>query len=187
MPFCTQCGTKNDEEAFFCENCGTRLESTQKSFSPSTKIAYKSSVRLLSPGKKLSTSGALIGFVCFFLPWIKGCGVSLSGWNLAIGVSEFSKGSPMLFLIPICAIVILITIHKNLQGKADERTAEITILTASFVPLGIMVFLYLYIKAKSDIPVEIFTVWFLLNILAFASSAGGLFYDRVNHGSYDTH
>lgn len=103
-----------------------------------------------------------------------------------MGIKGLSKGSPILFLIPICAIAILITIFVSPQRKAEEIELDTIILTASFVPLGIMILHYLYARSKADLPVEIFTVWFLLNILGFACSAGGIFYDRANQGNYKT-
>src|SRR5689334_19058869 len=39
MPFCTNCGQRNPDEANFCSQCGTRLESAQASVESTATIS----------------------------------------------------------------------------------------------------------------------------------------------------
>lgn len=48
--------------------------------------------------------GGLIIIVCFFLPWVRACGIDVSGMQLS---SDKDIGDPSIWLILICGIAIV--------------------------------------------------------------------------------
>lgn len=48
--------------------------------------------------------GAILIIICFYLPWVKACGVKVSGYQLA---SDEDIGEPIYWAILICGILIL--------------------------------------------------------------------------------
>lgn len=81
----------------------------------------------LSKGYKVSSSGAGVAVLCFFLPWIRvSCGgqsvATLSGWELAAGTTVgagFSAqqvpGEPILFLVLLAGLGVLALAYFSLQ------------------------------------------------------------------------
>ena len=183
MAYCSQCGAKNDESARFCESCGKALAETQ-----GQSIISGSGVTGFfqdTSGKKISFSGAGIAFICFFLPWVKACGATLSGLDIVTkGPSNGLPGLLFLVLIPVCAAFIIRMIFKLAKGQLDKKTADDRILIASIVPLVTLIIFFFWAKQKlGGAPTEIFTFWFLLTILSFAGSAFGAYLDKSGNTS----
>jgi len=176
MPYCTECGAKNDDDSRYCDSCGAALSQIKVSGQPIAKGDDPISLfERLTFGKKISASGAGLAIICFFLPWVKACGMSLSGFEIATkGPTEIgSSGGFFLFLIPICAALIIWLVYKSAKGVLDKNDGRI-IIGISAVP--ILILLIFYFKVKSELggaPFEVFTFWFLLSIISFVASAVG--------------
>lgn len=181
MPYCTECGAKNEEGARFCESCGRALAET-KGYTAVSGSGTVSLFQRLTFGKKISASGAGIAFICFFLPWVKACGMSLFGLDLVTKGPTKEVGAPgtiFLILIPVCAVIIVYTIFKLAKGQLDKKSTDDRILIASIVPLIVLVIFFFWAKSKLEgAPFEIFTFWFLLTIVSFAGSTFGAYIDR---------
>lgn len=181
MAYCGECGTKNDEGARFCGSCGKALTETRSQAVLPGGTAAEFFQKLTS-GKKISFGGAGIAFICFFLPWVKACGASLSGLDIVTKGPTKEVGLPgllFLILIPLCAVFILWMIFKLVKGRLDKKTANDRILIASIVPLVTLTIFFFWAKYKlGGAPTEIFTFWFLLTILSFAGSAFGAYLDK---------
>jgi hypothetical protein len=186
MSYCSGCGTKNDEGARFCESCGKTLADT-KSHAVLSGSSAASLFQSLTFGKKISFSGACIGLICFFLPWVKACGMSLSGLDIVTKGPTKEVGLPgtlFLILIPVCAAFIVWMIFKLVKGQLDKKTVDDRILIASVVPLVVLIIFFFWAKHKlGGAPVDIFTFWFLLTILSFAGSVIGTYLDKHGQGS----
>lgn len=186
MAFCSQCGAKNDEGAKFCGSCGKVIadERGQVVLSANAATGFFQS---LTFGRKISFSGAGIAFVCFFLPWVKACGASLSGLDIVTKGPTKDVGLPgllFLILIPACSAFILWMIFQLVNGQLDKKTADDRILIASIVPLVTLIIFFFWAKNKlGGAPTEIFTFWFLLTILSFAGSAFGAYSDKLENTS----
>lgn len=185
MPFCSQCGAKNDEGARFCGSCGKVLSDTKGQIAiPGSGIGF---FQGLAFGKKISFSCAGIAFICFFLPWVKACGATLSGLDIVTKGPTKEVGLPgllFLVLIPVCAAFILWMIFKLVKGQLDKKTADDRILIASIVSLVTLIIFFFWAKHKlGGAPTEIFTFWFLLSILSFAGSAFGAYLDKSGNTS----
>ena len=177
MSYCTECGTKNDDDSRYCDSCGAALSQIKAQ----GKIIAKGddSISLferLTFGKKISFSGAGLAIICFFLPWIKACGGSLSGFDIATkGPDLGASGSVFLFLIPICSIIIIWQVINSAKEMVDINDNGL-IIGVSVIPLIILIIFYFKIQnALGGAPFEVFTFWFLLTILSFIASAGGAF------------
>jgi hypothetical protein len=73
-------------------------------------------LRGLTFGRKVSVSGALLALFCFFLPWIElSCSgmrvTSVSGIDIATNSSQTDSAGWMLFLVPLAALSVLVTIY----------------------------------------------------------------------------
>lgn len=175
MSYCTECGIKNDDDSRYCDNCGIALFQIKAQGSPISIGAEPINLFERLPfGKKISVSGAGLAIICFFLPWLKACGGSLSGFDIATkGPDLGASGSVFLFLIPICSIIIIWQIVNSAKEAVDNNGL---IIGASIVPLIILIIFYFKIQnALGGAPFELFTFWFLLTILSFIASAGGAF------------
>ena len=92
------------------------------------------SLQRLPKGHKLASPAAVIGIICFFLPWIMvSCGnqeiVSFSGWELAAGTevsigfgqTEQLPGSPELFLVLLPALAVLALAYRALRHGSTSK------------------------------------------------------------------
>lgn len=185
MPYCSQCGAKNDEGARFCESCGKALAET-KSHTVLSGSSAASLFQSLTFGKKISFSGASIGLICFFLPWVKACGMSISGLDIVTKGPTKEIGAPgtlFIILVPVCAVLIIYMIFKVAKGQMDKGSADNRILIVSVVPLVVLIIFFFWAKHKLQAPVDIFTFWFLLTILSFAGSTIGAYLDKSGNTS----
>lgn len=66
--FCPKCG-KEVSAGIFCPGCGTKVEGAELS----ANEPQESGSSFITPG------GAGIAAICFFMPWVKACGQSVSG------------------------------------------------------------------------------------------------------------
>jgi hypothetical protein len=106
----------------------------------------------LSRGYKVSSSGAGLAVLCFFLPWIRvscaGQSVDLSGWQLAAGTTVGSgfgaqrvPGEPILFLVLLAGLGVLALAYFSLQrGYLTELDG------LGVIGLGALPLLVLFIK-----------------------------------------
>src|SRR4029450_1311399 len=59
MPFCTQCGHENPDDARFCSNCGARLIHPEPAVEGTSTITFGSSAETeTDPGPELSAADA---------------------------------------------------------------------------------------------------------------------------------
>jgi hypothetical protein len=149
--------------------------------------ANSSDLNKFTGGMKLSLNSALIAFICFFLPWVKACNMTLSGFDIIQhGPTEEFKayGTIFLILVPICAVIIIYTILQVVKGQLDKRSANYRILIASIVPLVTLVIFFFWLKHRlNNAPIDIFTFWFFLTVIAFAVSALASYIDIQSSNS----
>lgn len=75
MPYCSECGKKNDEDAKFCSECG-------KSLGGKTHFSTTNAVATTAGGTLSKIGGGLSLISLLFLPLIKGCGQTMTGVEL---------------------------------------------------------------------------------------------------------
>jgi hypothetical protein len=73
-------------------------------------------LRGLTLGRKVSVSGALLALFCFFLPWMElSCSgmrvTTVSGMDMAANSSQADSAGWMLFLVPLAALSVLVTVY----------------------------------------------------------------------------
>ena len=83
----------------------------------------------------LSPAGAVLAFICFFMPWVKfSCG----------GVTRSSSGADIggaLWLVPLAAAVILVAFFV-LRGQKRVHRAKPFVIVSALVALAIMLIRY---------------------------------------------
>jgi ribosomal protein L40E len=144
--FCPDCGAKADMDAKFCRECGAHLgpitrkpvieDHQPKTISELPKhltAAEKNSSLILTP------AGGLIALICFFLPWLEmDCGfwkITASGLDLASRSGSYGSASLILmlmWLIPICAIVIVISYF--MKSSNPNLKVKSLVMLASIIP-----------------------------------------------------
>jgi len=185
VEFCRGCGAGRGGNNRFCLECGQAFPET-----------IAKSDRAIKPARVLGWAGPLT-LILFFLPWITvSCqmgnpSMSLSGMDLAKGVSvmgQTSPGQPILFLIPLAALVLLgLAIRAHTMMRAADRPAAIVQIVAAGVPLLIM--LVKYISWASDIQQNgrgmitlSMNMGFVVTVLAFLCAAAGGILVLKEHG-----
>jgi hypothetical protein len=89
-------------------------------------------------GYRISTSGAALAIICFFLPWVsQSCGNEpprvRSGWELA------ADGDRLVLLVPIVALVVLaLGLLAWRRGYATRR------VSVASIGLGLLALLFLF-------------------------------------------
>lgn len=197
MKKCSKCGSSNIDFAKLCFKCNARLNDSP-SPGPSQNIPISQTqlygdkpkiIEKFSKGYKLSSSGAALAILCFFLPWMLGsCGgqtVTLSGWEMAAGTRvgqgffvQQMEGTPILFLILLAAFCVI-----YLAYTAYNRGSLIPIMDGygpialGVIPLLILLITFSGVKeqaAQQGIYVEFqFGLWG--SVLGYlAAIAGGV-------------
>jgi hypothetical protein len=105
-----------------------------------------------SAGQKISFSAAIIGVICFFLPWVEvscmGLRKSASGLQLATDMKLTEVWIVLLVLLAAVALVLFQIIGKSITKDLDKLLSLLVIGTG-IVPLLIM--LYEYIHFSNEI------------------------------------
>jgi len=103
----------------------------------------------LSRGYKVSSSGAGLAVLCFFLPWIRvscaGQSVTLSGWELAAGTTVRSgfgaqqvPGEPILFLVLLAGLGVLALAYFALQRGYLTELDGLGVIGLGALPLLVL-------------------------------------------------
>ncbi|MCX5829258.1 MAG: zinc ribbon domain-containing protein [Deltaproteobacteria bacterium] len=88
----------------------------------------------------ITPSGALLMAVCFFLPWVRACGVEVSGADIA------SKGdTPILWLI-LAVSVITIGVFFIFDGQNKLNKIKPIVIIGSIISLLIIIIKYFQLK-----------------------------------------
>jgi len=123
----------------------------------------------LTLGRKISGSGALLALFCFFLPWVElscaGTRISASGMDLATNPSQTGDASWILFLVPLAALAVLVSVYLALSNST-LRAHVITAweFIAGLVGLVVTSFVYFAIQDARNNP-EYFGLGFFLHLL----------------------
>ncbi|MFZ5997585.1 MAG: zinc-ribbon domain-containing protein [Nitrospirota bacterium] len=186
MPFCSECGTKNDDGARFCEECGKAISVTP-SYTSSAISVPSLSTSQVSTGSKLSFGGASLALLCFFLPWLKACDASMSGLDLVIQGPTREFGAPqalLILIIPLSAAFIIWSFFKVIKGQTNNKTVGTHSIIVSISSLVVLLGTYVTVKQKfRGFPYEVFTFWFLLTILSFVTAAIGGYMNKNSDGA----
>jgi len=126
-------------------------------------------LRGLTLGRKISGSGALVALLCFFLPWVEvSCGgmrISASGLDLASRSSEMGEGSGVLFLVPLAAVAVLVSIYLAVSNpNLKARAIALWEFIAGFVGLIVTGLVYFAVQDARSNP-EYFGMGLLLNLI----------------------
>ena len=141
---CNKCGKENSEDAKFCAGCGEILgldaqpsSSSESSESESDKTPAEQAAAIadvtkqkvghakkkaravwksFSRNERMIAVGAILGFVAFFLPWIK---MVVPGESIEVGTGfAAAKEFKYLFLVPLSMLVSLVLLYFS-QGASD--------------------------------------------------------------------
>jgi len=132
MVYCAKCGTKNDEDASHCVNCGEPLESQQVS---DFKVVTTPSI----PGYKITK---VIGIVSGLSPRTRGIGGVIKGMFQSIGGGEITAFTSEIEKARVDAVSRAIVQARNKGANAivglDMETSDmggkdsyITLVTAT--------------------------------------------------------
>ena len=154
--FCPECRAKNELNANFCSQCGTKLSSVAQRLDfdvDDSLMRINDLSKRISKGYKVSLSGAILTIFCFFMPWfLVFYGMrpiaEMSGWELAAGIAvgrgyliQEILGRPILLLVLLASIVIL------LLAYLAYRRGEIKPLDRyGLIGLGVLSLLILFIQ-----------------------------------------
>ncbi len=104
--------------------------------------------------KNLTPIAAVIAIVCFFAPWMS-CGLmTMSGFDLAKGMSTGmetageSSATPILWIVPLAGLIIL-GLYFMMKNKNSLRSAMIPTIVASLLALAVMGIKYIDVKKSS--------------------------------------
>lgn len=110
--YCKNCGAKNDENFSHCIECGMGFHQYNASDQPQRG----------SLGAYISLFSGLMAFFMFFMPWVAVCGITSSGFELAMESSELEDGisSLILFIIPFIALVIAMITFAKIRNRRSK-------------------------------------------------------------------
>ena len=131
----------------------------------------------ISTGYKISTSGAIVVIIFFFMPWVHislfDIGLGLNGWKFAAGyamddilgdlnVSGFANllgveavgklpGEPIIFIILIAAVLVLPLFFFSYQRNTTNLIPDgIGVIVLGIIPLLMLLFFYSNMKDLSS-------------------------------------
>jgi hypothetical protein len=173
MPFCTTCGTANDEGDRFCSSCGGTISI------PHEKTSVKSlGVAGLSIGSKIASVGAILGLLLFFLPWIDVFGSArFSGLQIAL---QHKPSSLLFLLIPITFGGVLWLDYQCITGVWEKKSAGIAYVVSG--ALALLLQLWLYAATSKEVGQgagNLFTSWFWISTFSYLAMIAGSMMDRV--------
>jgi len=142
MPFCTKCGTQNQDAVSFCSSCGNNMNQKLTSW---------------GIGKNIIAIASIVGFVAMFLPWQSAYGYSLNGWGIPSGgywliisgilaltfllvpiSSIITKGKNSHIAFPIISLIILLVSVTSYEGVSPDGIGlYLFILSAIAVICGV--------------------------------------------------
>jgi RNA polymerase subunit RPABC4/transcription elongation factor Spt4 len=143
--YCPNCGKEAKEESRFCPECGVSLkqeEVARKSIEDKKPQAPSVTIPL-TPGKIITSLGAILVIVCFFLPWVHGCSGYELGTEAVKGGSDPSIELLLLSAIPVLGAISLVLIWASRQGLG------LSLLSAIGGVISLLV-----LHSKSDVPIE---------------------------------
>ena len=126
-------------------------------------------LRGLTLGRKVSGSGALLALFCFFLPWVElscsGMQISASGMDLATNPSQTDSAGWILFLVPLAALAVLVSIYLALGSSTlRAHVSAAWHFIAGLAGLVVTGLVYLAIQEARNNP-EYWGLGFLLHLL----------------------
>ncbi|MBI3650593.1 MAG: zinc ribbon domain-containing protein [Acidobacteria bacterium] len=105
-----------------------------------------------SAGQKISLSAAIIGVICFFLPWVEvscvGWRKSASGLQLATDM-ELPEIWVVLLVLLAAAAFILVQLFAKTLSETTAKLLNIGVIGAGLLPL--LIFLYEYTRFSNEV------------------------------------
>ena len=117
--------------------------------------------RKLSKGNKISGSGAIIAFLCFFMPWVLvSCNdqpvATFNGWQLTFGGTvqtsfgpEPVSNSPILLLVLLAAVGTLALIYLVYRNRYTTRWPSRVMIGLATLSLLVMGLVFIGSKSQS--------------------------------------
>lgn len=121
------------------------------------------SVGSISTGHKISTSGAILAIIFFFMPWVitscSGLSVEQSGWDMAVGSTvdyglwgggQQIPGKPAFFIMLIVAFLVLVLSYLAYRrGVMIPMLDGIAVIGLGVIPLVVLLLAFMGMQSEA--------------------------------------
>lgn len=126
MPYCTECGTRNENSLKFCTSCGARLEAVPSQLRISPISVSSPAASGLTTAESIVVGGAALVILSFFLPWFSappGLGLwgTLGRPERITGVGLFNVVGASILLVPVLAALAAALVFLFRQAPRATR------------------------------------------------------------------